>query len=538
MVQHNVAVEFDIIDGLKTDFYNETVNRFLNEDAAIKDLLGEQNVSILAQQITKDKRFNAEYRNILVDVIREQYERSGIELDANSQVSSNLEKLREPNTVTATTGQQIHIFLGPFFMANKLLSCVAEAKRITEELEDKNCVPIFWLATEDHDFDEIKSVRLYNETYTWDTPHGGPVGRLNPRSTLPLVEQARERIDQTPGNMQFLETCQRAYETCQTFADATRSILHEVFGQTGIIILDADDKTLKTKYQEITRADVIEKSAALHIDSQIDRMKSAGIKAPINTRSVNHFLIDNNSRELIREESENQFEVGDKTLDSSEITEILQEHPERVSPNALMRTTYQQAILPNVHYTCGASEFIYWLEMPQLMEHLGLCYPKLGIRASVFMLKSTHMETLNQINLELNTFFLNDENFKQLMVERNREESKTLLISVTDLENSWSTIESELESKNIQTGKLSQSFNSFKSRLDKELTRISDSSTDSSPELKKALKLKRKVWSNEYNQERNKDVVSMIGELSNLLGLFEYQPNLFNNNRLLISYTS
>jgi len=241
---------------------------------------------------------------------------------------------------------------------------------------------------------------------------------------------------------------------------------------------------------------------------------------------------------LIKEESGNQFKVGDTTLHSSEIDEILQKRPERFSPNALMRTAYQQAILPNVHYTCGASEFIYWLEMPQLMKDLGLCYPQLGIRASAFMLKSTHKETLNQINLELNTFFLNDENFKQLMVERNQEELKTLSSGVTNLENSWGTIESELESKNIQTGKLSQSFNSFKSRLDKELKRISDNSTDSSPELKKAIKLKRKVWSNDFNQERNKDLISMIDELSNLMRLFEHQPNLFNNNRLIISYTS
>lgn len=537
MVQHNVAVEFDIIDGLKTDFYNETVSRFLNEDKGVLSLLGEQNTSTLAQQITENERFSTEYRYVLVDRIKEQYERSGIALDSDSPVLENLEKLRQKNTVTATTGQQIHIFLGPFFMANKLLSCVAEAQRIANELVDIECVPVFWLATEDHDFDEIRSVRLYNETYTWDIPHGGPVGRLNPASILPLVDQAQERIDQTPENLRFIEICRTAYQSCNTFADATRFILHEIFGSTGIVILDADDKVLKKHYSAIAKVDILDNGVSSLIDSQIVKMKATGIKAPINTRPINHFLIDDDSRELIKLESDKQVNIDDHLLSKAKIEELIEMYPDRISPNALMRTIYQQSILPNVHYTCGASEFIYWLEMPEVMNQMGLIYPQLGVRASVFTLKNAHKESLNHINLELSTLFLNDENFKHLMVKRNQNELKNLLSSVTNLENSWITVESELNLRNVQTQKLSQSFNSFKSRLDKELQRISSHSAEGSPELKKALKIKSKVWSNEYNQERNKDVISMIDELFQLTKLTQEQIDLFNNNRLIICQT-
>lgn len=537
MVQHNVAVEFDIIDGLKTNFYNETVSRFLNKDKDVLSLLGEQNTTTLAQQITEDKRFNPDYRNVLVDVIKDQYERSGIVLDTDSPVLENLEKLRQKNTVTATTGQQIHIFLGPFFMANKLLSCVAEAQRIADELVDIECVPVFWLATEDHDFDEIRSVRLYNETYTWDIPNAGPVGRINPASILPLVDQAQERIDQTPENLRFIEICRTAYQSCNTFADATRFILHEIFGGTGIVILDADDKVLKKHYSAIARADILKNRVSSLIDSQIAKMKAAGIKAPINTRPINHFLINDDSRELIKLGSDDQVHIADQSLSIAAIEELLERHPERISPNALMRTIYQQSILPNVHYTCGASEFIYWLEMPEVMSQMKLIYPQLGVRASVFTLKPAHKESLGQINLELGTLFLNDENFKHLMVKRNQDELKNLLSGVTKLENSWSTVETELNSRNVQTLKLSQSFHSFKSRIDKELQRISSHSAEGSPELKKALKIKSKVWSNEYNQERNKDLISMVDELLQLNKLAQEQIDLFRNNRLIICQT-
>ena len=375
------------IDANKTDFYNPVLKK-LSDKRFKETFLNNDDLHKNAEQLSSQSRFNASYRIELVKTLKQQYKNSLIDLKEDSLVHQNIEKLLLTDTLTVTTGQQIHIFLGPFFVVNKILSCCAEATAYTESLSSKNVVPIFWMATEDHDFEEIKSTRLYNETYTWDIDSTGPVGRLNPNTLLPIVEQARERIDQTEENKKFLDVCHFAYQNCNSFADATRYIIHQYFESTGIVVLDPDDAFLKSTCVDLIESDIFKNQPAVHIDNSIAELKSFSIKAPINTRPINMFFISDKQRNRIELNAEGTYQLinTDKQLSGEEIKQLLKTSPEVFSPNALLRPLYQQAILPNLHYVCGASEIMYWFELKSAMTNANLMFPKLSIRKSLFFL--------------------------------------------------------------------------------------------------------------------------------------------------------
>ena len=523
------------INGLETDFFKPAVNQYLSRKDFPTELVNQNDSVAIANQICGLDGYNSTWRNELVAEIYAQYSASGISLEEESALTSNLELLKNQNTLTVTTGQQLHIFLGPIFVANKILSCCAESRAFDLQFPDHNVVPVFWLASEDHDFEEIRSVRLYNEILTWDLESKGPVGRLRPDSLLPLVAQARQRIDQTPENLAFLDVCERAYSSCQTFAQATRQILHHYYGDLGIIVLDADSSVLKKRLVQNIEQDLFDHSNQKLIDANISTLKSHKIKPPINTRPINYFMISNEERDRIVQTPDGfQLNESGKTLSEDQVRKLLENSPEVFSPNALLRPVYQQTILPNLAYVSGPSEFLYWLEIKDLMEESSIPYPLLQIRKSVFFVSGKNWSVWEGETKDNESIFFSEEHFNHFYVKKwgadNVGIQSKLNTSLTSIEQ---VIDSLEDLTRIPKKKARKLLGQLQSNLQAEIDREMSHGIEELAPFKRIKKVKDKIWSENYVQERSKDIISSISEILIAKKSYLHNWKRFEDGRLI-----
>jgi bacillithiol biosynthesis cysteine-adding enzyme BshC len=520
------------VDATATDFYKPIVNQYIAETDFPNELVSTTSYSEMIDQMN----FDEDYRNALADELLRQYRQSNIELNEASPVYKNIESLRKSSTFTVTTGQQIHIFLGPLFVINKILSCCAEARKISEELPDNDVVPVFWMASEDHDFDEIKSVKLYNETYTWDIESNGPVGRLNPKSLLPLVEQAQARIDQKEENLHFLNICKEAYGSCGTFAEATRYILHEMYEDLGILIADADADVLKHRLIENIEADLYDHQNSKHIDESIKVLKQYKIKPPINTRPINYFLLHDNGRYRIVK-SDTGFElVGHSdTWTDAEMKELIRSNPKKFSPNALVRPIYQQCCLPNLVYLCGGSEFIYWLELKKAVNASKSVFPRLILRKSNFIISGKNEALVKQLNLTLDSLFLKQEKFDQIFVTKTNTLKENLDKKIREYSDEIDALIDQLirDGKSPLT-KVVKAKNQLFNQVRQEFNRIYISDIRSNPDYNRINKTKNKIWSEQFVQERNTSILGALSHGIAMLKVFKNDYNQYTGQRNLL----
>lgn len=162
------------------------------------------------------------------------------------------------------------------FFVTKILDCIATADKTTKESNDKKFVPVFWMASEDHDFPEVSHVSVYGESFDWTMDGiGGPVGRLSPASLEAMVKALRERLDDTEIHTKYLDMFAYAYTHFSTLSQATHYILDQLFGHKGLVVIDADDVQLKSQFASIMHADIFADVSTPAIVSQTDKLISA-----------------------------------------------------------------------------------------------------------------------------------------------------------------------------------------------------------------------------------------------------------------------
>ncbi|MBI1306248.1 MAG: bacillithiol biosynthesis cysteine-adding enzyme BshC [Bacteroidetes bacterium] len=514
--EQNPSYQFEQFNALNKNYFSELVNLFLEGDDKINDLLPEQDISKLMDMVSRNPHYSVSWRISLADVFTRQY--SGITDDEIPEIiRKNINLLKNQNSYTVTTGQQIHIFLGPLFMVYKALCCIEEARNLKNKYPHADFIPVFWLATEDHDFEEIRTVGLYNEMYTWDRPGYGAVGRLSPESLLPMVDDIENRIDKTETNLWFLNICRYAYSHFKTFAKATQYILHKLLGDTGLLILDPDDATLKNQAKSIFKEDILSNTLSPEIDNSILKMKAAGIKPPINTRPVNTFYLSPEGRFRIEQTSVEKYEAvgGSLSFSKDEINKAIDDEPENFSPNALTRPLYQQFILPNIIYVAGGSEFQYWLELPEMMHYMNVVYPKLVIRKSAFIIGKNLSNQLNKVGLTNEALLFGDSEFSQLLTLISSELNSEFEEIIKTINNDLLKLDNFLAGNNqLQPSK---TFRKSKDTLLSELEKLSQDwvniQVNSSAKSQKIVNLKQKILSNNYNQERNESILNYIADV-------------------------
>ncbi|MCA6078982.1 bacillithiol biosynthesis cysteine-adding enzyme BshC [Fulvivirga sedimenti] len=302
-------------------------------------------------------------RKILVDTLTLQYE--GMELE--EEVRANLGLLGNGNTYTITTGHQLNIFTGPLYVIYKLVTIIRACQDLKAQYPEHNFVPVYWMASEDHDFAEINHFHFNGETYRWDTDQMGAVGRFLTSDMKPLLE----KLSAVPP---FFHQAYQGRKT--TLAQAVRSYLNHLFGEYGLLILDADNRAQKSLLQKVMEDDILHQRIKPVVDATTDQLESLGYSTQIHPRPINFFYISENGRFRITEEGGTFTLVdGDRSFTRAEIEKEIAEFPERFSPNVVLRPLYEELILPNLAYVGGPSELVYWLQLGGLFKVYDVPFP-------------------------------------------------------------------------------------------------------------------------------------------------------------------
>lgn len=378
----------------------------------IKDLLTqktegfERNIftleNIEEQYAHKAEAFSQKKRKILSGVLKRQ--NSDLVLSEKQQI--NLRILNDPHTFTVTTGHQLNLFTGPVFFIYKILQTIKLAEHLNQSFPERKTVPVFWMATEDHDFEEINHFNTRTKYYETKAEAGGAVGRIHSDDHFFIDEFEREFKDSVYGT-ELILMMKRAYKEKNSLAKATKILVHELFSQHGLLVIDGDDAGLKCQMTEIFRGELLDRELYTSTEPTVSALAAKYGKVQVNPREINLFYLSE-TRDRIEFDGE-KYIIVDKNISFSEeeILNELQNHPEKFSPNALMRPVFQESVLPNIAYIGGNAEIMYWLELKLYFEKINLPFPVLIPRNSMLNVSEKTLVKTEKLGLKINDFFRN-----------------------------------------------------------------------------------------------------------------------------------
>lgn len=361
----------------------ETLTPFYNRFPRIENFKG---------QLADKASFPQSHRQVLVDQLTRQY----ASLKITPLVQHNLNSLRDSKTFTITTGHQLNIFTGPLYFIFKIVTVINACKQLKSAYPDYHFVPVYWMASEDHDYEEIKSIRLYGNKYEWKTNQQGAVGRFHTSDFKSLLEQL-------PGDVSIFR---EAYQKNKTLSAAVRQYVNALFGEEGLVVVDADDHDLKKELIPIIEDDLLKHSAQKAVEAASEKLHQLGYHTQVNAREINFFYLDQGIRNRIEKTGE-EYQVVDSTLKFSmtEVEKMIKEEPEKFSPNVVLRPLYQEMILPNLAYVGGPAELVYWLQLKGVFDHFNVPFPMLVPRNFGMVVDAPTKRKFEKTGLEIKDLF-------------------------------------------------------------------------------------------------------------------------------------
>lgn len=355
-------------------------------------------------------------RATLVKVLQQQYQ----SIKVNQAVSSNIDLLANDNTYTVTTGHQLNLFTGPLYFIYKIVTTINLALELKIAYPEKNFVPVYWMATEDHDFEEINHVSLDEKNISWIQQTNGATGRLSTKTVAAAVQAYKGYLGISKNGKKLGKLVEKAYLENENLADATRVLVNSLFEQYGLIIINADDASLKEQFAEIIKSDITQQNSARLTEQTSKTLEENGYKTQVNGRDINFFYLKENLRERIIKEGDlytvNHTEIK---FTAAEILTEIEQHPERFSPNVIMRPLYQEVILPNVAYIGGGAEVSYWMQLKANFDFYKVNFPVLLLRNSALVIDRRSFANLHKLGFNFEDIFLSTEALQEKWINAN-----------------------------------------------------------------------------------------------------------------------
>ena len=349
------------------------------------------------------------HRAMLVNSLKNQYSN----IDISKATAQNIASLKQDNTFTVTTGHQLNLFTGPLYFFYKIISTINLCKQLKKAYPKRNFVPVYWMATEDHDFEEINYFNFNGKKIQWSRTASGAVGHLDLQGLDKVYEVFASKLNHMKNAEDLKRWFKKTYLEHQNLTDATRYLVNALFGNYGLVILDGNDKNLKRLFVPYMEDELVNQTSfklVSETNQRINKLTHQQYKIQVNPREINLFYLTENLRERIVEEEGTYSVFGTKISWNKEaLLKELHEFPERFSPNVIMRPLYQEVVLPNLCYIGGGGELAYWLQLKSNFEANKVAFPILLLRNSVLLVNSKQMERLNKLNLSVQDLFLKQE---------------------------------------------------------------------------------------------------------------------------------
>lgn len=397
----------------ETNYFSELICDYLDQNKKLKPFYNRfpslENFKL--QLAEKHKTYNHQFRPILVTELKNQYKN----FETSNGTSENIELLKQQNTFTVTTGHQLNIFTGPLYFLYKIVSAINLCKQLKKEYPDYNFVPVYWMATEDHDFEEINFFNYNSKKFVWNKEASGAVGELNTEGLEHVFELFSKELNHGIFADEVRDLFKKAYIDHDNLSSATRFLTNQLFGSHGLVIIDANAKNLKKLFIPYIEQELLKQASYKFVqktNQQINAIEEKEYKIQVNPREINLFYLKDKLRERIVFE-DNIYKVLNSTITFTQQTlkVEIENHPERFSPNVIMRPLYQEVVLPNLCYIGGGGELAYWLQLKNYFNSENIVFPILLLRNSVLLVTQKEVSKLKKLNISFQDLFLNRTNF-------------------------------------------------------------------------------------------------------------------------------
>ncbi|MFN8344821.1 MAG: bacillithiol biosynthesis cysteine-adding enzyme BshC [Spirosomataceae bacterium] len=450
-------------------------------------------LSNFEKQIQQKSQHTVVDRPALVKALQQQYK--------HLSTIPDLSVLEQSNTFTVTTGHQLNIFTGPLYVIYKIVTVINLARKLKAAYPEYNFVPVYWMATEDHDFEEISYFNLFGKKYTWQTQQKGAVGRMNPRELGEALKILPER----------LPLFEKAYLKHDKLADAVRCYMNDLFGGEGLVCIDGDDAALKRLFLPVIEEDLTHSTAYGLVNETTAKIEGLGYHTQISPREINFFYLEEGVRErIVKEGTEYQVLNTDLKFSESEILETARQHPERFSPNVVLRPLYQEILLPNLAYIGGPSEVPYWMQLKGVFDHFGVPFPLLLPRNFALYVNAAGRKRAEKLGVTVENLFWDDVRLRKSFVEKSSsislqltEEKKLIENIFEDILRKAITIDKTLEGAvNAEKVKVLNTLENVEKRLQRAEERNHET------EVNQLLGLKAKLFPSGGLQERSENFLN------------------------------
>jgi bacillithiol biosynthesis cysteine-adding enzyme BshC len=344
---------------------------------------------------------------------------------------ANIDMLRDDNCVAVVTGQQVGLFTGPLYTVYKAITAVKLSLKLAKDYPDYKFVPIFWLAGEDHDFEEVRTVSVFNAAgelvridYTKDGKEAGAnygaVGEIELDENIEeLFGSVNNALVPTEFKPKVLELFKTAYQKGMSFSKAFVHLMNVLLEDSGLVFLNSNDEEFKRLLLPVFQAELANtpRSCQLVIDQSaiLERQYHAQVKP----RSINLFLFHEKGRYPIEPHPDGYFLKGTRQhFSKDELATLLTQKPELFSPNVVLRPICQDSLLPTVAYVAGPAELAYFGQYKTLYKEFGIPQPMIYPRASATVIEERVEKVLERFSLEPLAFFGDLEFLKQQIAEQ------------------------------------------------------------------------------------------------------------------------
>lgn len=379
--------------------FGKLLINYLADDEALKSFYGNTpKRSSFQAQIDSKKSIN---RSLLVEVLQAQYQ--------DLANIPDLTCLEEAKTFTVTTGHQLNLFTGPLYVIFKIISTINLARSLKKAYPAYHFVPVYWMASEDHDWDEINHFHLFGKKIQWETTQKGPVGRFDLAGISSLWSSL-------PSDIPIFKD---SYTGAKNLSDAVRKYMHALFGSEGLVCIDADDARLKRCLIPVIEADLLEHKHLACVKTSNDKLRNLGYTPQIYAREINFFYMQDGMRERIEKQGE-EYQVLNQSIRFSEqeLQKEIETHPERFSPNVALRPLYQEMILPNLAYIGGAAEIAYWFQLKGIFDLHQTPFPILLPRNFGLIIPPLEAKRLEKLDLRIPDLFKDDNTLIQEFINK------------------------------------------------------------------------------------------------------------------------
>ena len=413
----------DFIDIKTTGYFSKLVTDYIDREKGLQPFyLHEVSIAGIKAAI-ESRKAKGVNRELLVNHLTEQYKQAS----PTPLVTANIEALKRETTFSICTAHQPNIFTGHLYFIYKIIHTIKLADYLNKELPANKFVPVYYMGSEDADLEELGHIFIHGKKYEWKTKQTGAVGRMIiDEAFIELLNAIEGQLSGEVYGKELFDLLRKAYIKEHTIEQATFTLVNELFGAYGLIVLLPDSSELKGEMKDIFKDDLLNQTAEKIVKAVNDKLPKE-YKVQASPREINLFYLKDNIRNRITRDK-NDFHVEDTNLRFSE-KEIMQElakSPERFSPNVILRPLFQEIILPNVVFIGGGGEIAYWLQTKDLFNQYKVPFPLLLLRNSFEIIDSKANQMKEKLEMGTEDIFKTEAQLIKEIVQKRSHEKLSL----------------------------------------------------------------------------------------------------------------